>query len=80
MACEKDHDVFALRERSFGNQYSHLYYNRLVCMRRSVLEAARKRWPEAEHVDEILKVEEGKTCFIIGTLYKVHTVSLSLYL
>ncbi|CAG8469047.1 3723_t:CDS:10 [Acaulospora morrowiae] len=74
-------DKLIIREKSFRQQFANLYFVRLVEMRPVVLMAAQKRWnvtsqerttdePHAiKHVDRILDVKSGETCYVIGTVY-----------
>ncbi|BGP36434.1 DNA polymerase delta small subunit Cdc1 [Rhodotorula kratochvilovae] len=63
----------------FAKQYANLYWLRLVVLRKRVLERARKRWVEGgaldgaksppQHVKRLLEVENGKLCYVVGTVY-----------
>ncbi|GAA5941362.1 hypothetical protein JCM3775_001554 [Rhodotorula graminis] len=66
-------------EAQFAKQYANLYWLRLVVQRKRVLERARKRWVEGsglegaksppQHVKRLLEVENGKLCYVVGTVY-----------
>ncbi|TNY19564.1 DNA polymerase alpha/epsilon subunit B-domain-containing protein [Rhodotorula diobovata] len=63
----------------FAKQFANLYWLRLVVQRKRVLERARKRWVEGsglegaksppQHVKRLLEVENGKLCYVVGTVY-----------
>ncbi|XP_031494829.1 DNA polymerase delta small subunit [Nymphaea colorata] len=52
-----------------GQQYSQLYFARLHVLR-ELLRSLAKKWKPHLSVQNILGLEEGKDCIIIGTLYK----------
>ncbi|KAG0592894.1 hypothetical protein KC19_1G288400 [Ceratodon purpureus] len=56
-------------QRYKGQQYSQLYFIRIVTIRQHLTPAAQQRWPSLP-VCNILALEEGKTCVVVGTLYK----------
>ncbi|CAM6128086.1 unnamed protein product [Calypogeia fissa] len=63
-------DRFELkRQRYQGQQYSQLYVFRLKQARQYLLPLVKKRWPTLP-VYNILALEEGRGCVVIGTLYK----------
>lgn len=52
-----------------GQQYSHIYFARLHMMR-TLLHSLVLHWKPQISVCNILGLEEGKECIIVGTLYK----------
>ncbi|GAA5997293.1 DNA-directed DNA polymerase delta subunit POL31 [Rhodotorula paludigena] len=66
-------------DAQFGKQYANLYWLRLVVLRKRVLEQARRRWVDGgrlegvktppQHVKRLLEVENGKLCYVVGTVY-----------
>ncbi|KAI5056668.1 hypothetical protein GOP47_0028486 [Adiantum capillus-veneris] len=63
-------EVFDLRSQKYkGQQYSHLYYCRLHKFRGVLTSLAQQQYPNAP-IRNILGLEEGVDCIVIGTLYK----------
>ncbi|GAA5914516.1 hypothetical protein JCM5296_003057 [Sporobolomyces johnsonii] len=65
-------------DKEFAKQYANLYWLRLVVLRKRVEEQARRRWGDGklegvstppQHVKRLLEVENGKLCYVIGTVY-----------
>ncbi|KAG0661844.1 hypothetical protein C6P46_003735 [Rhodotorula mucilaginosa] len=66
-------------DHQFAKQYANLYWLRLVVLRKRVLERARRKWEGAgklegvktppRHVKRLLEVENGKLCYVVGTVY-----------
>ncbi|WFD36250.1 tRNA-dihydrouridine(47) synthase [NAD(P)(+)] [Malassezia cuniculi] len=56
-------------ERTYARQFAHIYDYRLSVLRRRVLDAARKRYPELPYVERILDTVAGHHCFVVGTIY-----------
>ncbi|ORY43933.1 DNA polymerase alpha/epsilon subunit B-domain-containing protein [Leucosporidium creatinivorum] len=64
------------KDKQYGKQYANLYWLRLVVLRKRVEERARKRWSNLpgssappKLVKRMLDVENGKLCYILGTVY-----------
>ncbi|GAB5589849.1 DNA polymerase delta small subunit Cdc1 [Umbelopsis nana] len=64
---------YIVKDQSFRQQYSNIYFIRLTKLRAAALEAARERWsalPEkTEYVSKVLDIQAGKLCYIVGTVY-----------
>ncbi|BGP28569.1 DNA polymerase delta small subunit Cdc1 [Rhodotorula toruloides] len=66
-------------DEEFQKQYANLYWQRLTELRARVLSEAKRRWVEGEgfkgasnrpqHVRRLLEVENGKLCYVVGTVY-----------
>ncbi|XP_024369612.1 DNA polymerase delta small subunit [Physcomitrium patens] len=56
-------------QRYKGQQYSQLYFIRIVTIRQHLTPCIQERWPSLP-VCNILALEEDKACVVIGTLYK----------
>ncbi|GAA5856203.1 hypothetical protein JCM8547_000817 [Rhodosporidiobolus lusitaniae] len=66
-------------DKQFGKQYANLYWLRLVVLRKRVLARARELWEgegklqgvttPPKHVKRLLEVDNGKLCYVIGTVY-----------
>lgn len=56
-------------QRYRGQQYSHLYYFRLHKFREILNNLIQKKWPNLPSCN-ILGLEDGKECIIVGTVYK----------
>jgi len=55
----------------YDKQFAHLYYVRLMEMRKRVEEVATRRWSSAgAPLRKILHVVEGEECVVVGTLFK----------
>eukprot|EP00246_Nothoceros_aenigmaticus_P018642 TRINITY_DN9842_c0_g1_i2.p1 TRINITY_DN9842_c0_g1~~TRINITY_DN9842_c0_g1_i2.p1 ORF type:complete len:444 (+),score=70.47 TRINITY_DN9842_c0_g1_i2:176-1507(+) len=52
-----------------GQQYSQLYFARLHTLRERIKAISKAKWP-AVPVCNILGLEQGKVCVVVGTLYK----------
>ena len=67
---------FMLKDKQFDRQFSHIYSQRTVSMRRAVVAAARKRWGAAgqggisKFKERIIDLEVGEEAALVGTLYK----------
>ncbi|KAL2632818.1 hypothetical protein R1flu_004297 [Riccia fluitans] len=63
-------EKFELKKQKYkGQQYSQLYFFRLTLTRKFLNPRVQERWPSYP-VTNILGLEEGKVCVVIGTLYK----------
>lgn len=62
--------VFLLRNKDFKYQYAPLYAERLTRMRKQVVEATKKKWPQAV-IKNLAELTPNEKCVIIGTLFKV---------
>ncbi|GAQ90764.1 DNA polymerase delta regulatory subunit 55 [Klebsormidium nitens] len=60
---------FQLRERQYRQQYSALYFTRLLQLRPVLEDRVRRQWPHVQAL-EILKLAAGVRCAVVGTLYK----------
>ncbi|KAL3694881.1 hypothetical protein R1sor_008532 [Riccia sorocarpa] len=61
---------FELKKQKYkGQQYSQLYFFRLTLTRKYLNPRIQERWPSYP-VTNILGLDEGKVCVLIGTLYK----------
>ncbi|GAA5896256.1 DNA-directed DNA polymerase delta subunit POL31 [Sporobolomyces salmoneus] len=66
-------------DKQFSQQYANLYWLRLVVLRKRLEERAREKWEgkgklqgvstPPKHVKRLLEVENGKLCYVLGTLY-----------
>ncbi|BGP21411.1 DNA polymerase delta subunit 2 [Rhodotorula toruloides] len=66
-------------DEEFQKQYANLYWQRLTELRARVLAEAKRRWVDREdfkgvsnrpqHVRRLLEVENGKLCYVVGTVY-----------
>lgn len=59
---------FMLKKKSFGQQYSQIYNNRLNLLRPVLLEKCSKS--KMNIVPKIIDLETNVECVIIGTVYK----------
>ncbi|GAA5836017.1 hypothetical protein JCM3766R1_005130 [Sporobolomyces carnicolor] len=62
------------RDKQFSQQYANLYWLRLVVLRNRLEQRARQRWSRLQgnrprHVKRLLEIENGKLCYVLGTLY-----------
>ncbi|KAI5478420.1 hypothetical protein MNV49_005169 [Pseudohyphozyma bogoriensis] len=62
--------------REYGKQYANLYWLRLADLRNRVAKRAKTLWEDMpgathkpRHVKRVLDVEQGKLCYIVGTVY-----------
>ncbi|BFI30950.1 DNA polymerase delta subunit 2 [Marchantia polymorpha subsp. ruderalis] len=63
-------EKFELKKQKYkGQQYSQLYFFRLTFTRQYLNPRIKERWP-SYIVTNILGLDEGKVCVVIGTLYK----------
>ncbi|GBG66496.1 hypothetical protein CBR_g63079 [Chara braunii] len=60
---------FIVRERQFRQQYSNVYYMRLQLLRPVLKERVQSTWP-GMRISNVLNLEEGVECAVIGTIYK----------
>ncbi|KAG5458281.1 MAG: DNA polymerase alpha/epsilon subunit B-domain-containing protein [Olpidium bornovanus] len=69
---------FVLRQRVYKQQFSHIYFLRLLGLRGPVKDAAERKWvlPAVDagltpppYVEKVLDVRPGEVCYIIGTVY-----------
>ncbi|KZS99300.1 hypothetical protein SISNIDRAFT_472204 [Sistotremastrum niveocremeum HHB9708] len=67
--------TFALGEthRSYKQQYSKIYFHRLLNLRQFVEESAARRWQSVKGgptmVPRVLEVEKSNMCWIVGTVF-----------
>ncbi|KAG2183722.1 hypothetical protein INT43_006733 [Umbelopsis isabellina] len=64
---------YIVKDHTFRQQYSNIYFVRLTKLRKATLEAAQERWsglPEkSEFVPKVLDIQAGKLCYVVGTVY-----------
>jgi DNA polymerase delta subunit 2 len=60
---------FVLGKRDYQHQFAPLYNVRLQALEPPLQPVAQTKWPGVKCV-KILSLEEGKPCFVIGTLVK----------
>ncbi|KAJ1458221.1 DNA polymerase alpha/epsilon subunit B-domain-containing protein [Pelagophyceae sp. CCMP2097] len=57
--------------KSYVQQYSHVYNKRLATVKKTLLKAARERWPGVEVVERIVYASEaGKRVVVVGMTFK----------
>eukprot|EP00761_Pharyngomonas_kirbyi_P001040 gb/GECH01001041.1/.p1 GENE.gb/GECH01001041.1/~~gb/GECH01001041.1/.p1 ORF type:complete len:469 (+),score=95.52 gb/GECH01001041.1/:1-1407(+) len=69
------HDRFMIHDKSFQQQFSHLYFIRLREMRDDIIKAVNSKWKEeidqgVPVVDKVLSLEMGQKCIVVAILYK----------
>src|SRR5689334_5847451 len=75
-ATFKSHsERFTVRQRTFSNQYSNIYFKRLEVLKPRAIAAARSKWNQNGEIEVLEKlldigIGEGRRCIIVGTLYK----------
>eukprot|EP00696_Hemimastix_kukwesjijk_P018142 gnl/Hemi2/6960_TR2376_c0_g1_i1.p1 gnl/Hemi2/6960_TR2376_c0_g1~~gnl/Hemi2/6960_TR2376_c0_g1_i1.p1 ORF type:complete len:468 (-),score=140.93 gnl/Hemi2/6960_TR2376_c0_g1_i1:203-1606(-) len=70
-ACEReDNKRFLLDKKNYEQQFSHIYFIRLVQLRPFVVEEAKARWPGLPVLERIVELKDGQECVVVGTLYK----------
>lgn len=61
-------------EKTYTQQYSHVYASRLSALKGELLEVAKKRWPEKKVLDRIVDAVEGaqpgEVMAIVGMVFK----------
>lgn len=67
---------FIVNNKSFTQQFSHVYNKRLLGLKAAVQRAAEGRWGGDEEggvriVDRLVNLREGEVWVVIGTTYKV---------
>ena len=74
---------FVVKNKSFTQQFSHVYNKRLLGLKADVRRAAEERWGEGvgakgggskggvKFVDRLVNMKEGDEWVVIGTTYKV---------
>lgn len=74
-----------MKNKSFTQQFSHVYNKRLLGLKADVRQAAEKRWGATEEggkgvkfVDRLVNMKEGDEWVVIGTTYKVGATTNSL--
>ncbi|EDV27358.1 DNA polymerase delta subunit 2 [Trichoplax sp. H2] len=61
---------FSEQNRNFTTQYCNIYTSRLVAMRDSLLQAAKRAWGNDINYCKLMELKTGITSCIIGTLFK----------
>lgn len=74
---------FIVKNKSFTQQFSHVYNKRLLGLKGAVREAAEKRWGRGKVdgvkiVDRLVNMKEGEEWVVIGTTYKAR-ILLEIY-
>lgn len=63
-------DRFRIKERTFGQQFSHIYAARLQCMRPKLEKVAREKWGKDVKIHKLHEINTDEKCAVIGTLFK----------
>ena len=66
-----DKGVFDLKDKTFTQQYSQVYFQRLALLKPILHSAAKKKWnlPESSFVETLLNISQDKEVCIVGTIY-----------
>jgi DNA polymerase delta subunit 2 len=67
--------LFLIKKKTFGQQFSNLYFLRLKQMKPKLLQRAQKKYPDATVVDRVLELkydedDPEKKYIVVGTLFK----------
>lgn len=69
---EAEHTVtttYTLKERTYQQQFSDIYFLRLAKLKPAVEEVAATTWDSVSKVDRVLDVRQGEICWVTGTVY-----------
>ncbi|XP_016003334.2 DNA polymerase delta subunit 2 isoform X2 [Rousettus aegyptiacus] len=61
---------FRLGERSFSQQYAHIYTARLVQMGPFLASRAQQHWGSGVPIKKLYELQPGEKCCVVGTLFK----------
>eukprot|EP00903_Cladosiphon_okamuranus_P014688 g13614.t1 len=70
LAYEPRYQRFIVKNKSFTQQFSHVYNKRLLGLNAAVRRAAEERWRGVKFVDRLVNMREGDEWAVIGTTYK----------
>jgi DNA polymerase delta subunit 2 len=60
---------FQVENRSYSQQFSQLYFQRLATFKPVLFERIKSKWPSKPLMPRVLDVNLNEECIIIGTVY-----------
>lgn len=67
---ENNSSRFRIKERSFCQQFAHIYAARLQFMRPKLEKVAREKWNKNVKIHKLHEINTNERCVVIGTLFK----------
>ena len=60
---------FSVDKKTFTQQYSQLYFQRLSMLKSVIIEKCQEKWKSECRKDRLFDVNAGETCYVIGTVF-----------